>query len=156
MPIQSKEEAQHRVDQIGHFRSELDLLARENVLVLDDRQQTAVADYHARLLARMAAAFDIDAGQRAKQLSLGMKIASFLGALGLAASVFFLFYQFWGRFATGTQMVVLVAAPLVGLAGTLAAARREKTGSLRFSSTPNSTTGGGTGCRNISSSWSSA
>jgi hypothetical protein len=128
MPIQSKEEAQRRADQIGHFRSELDLLAQEEVLVLDDHQQAAVADYHARLLTRLASAFDIDASHRAKQLSLGMKIASFLGALGLAASVFFLFYQFWGRFATGTQVAVLVAAPLVGLAGTLAAARREKTG----------------------------
>ena len=36
-----------------------------------------------------------------------MKIASFLGALGLAASVFFLFYQFWGKFSTPRYMVNL-------------------------------------------------
>lgn len=127
-PIQSKEDAQRRADQIGHFQSELEILSREKVLDLDERQRAAVAAYHEQLLDRLSSAFDIDASHRAKQLSLGMKIASFLGALGLAASVFFLFYQFWGRFATGPQVAILVAAPLAGLAGTLAAARREKTG----------------------------
>jgi uncharacterized membrane protein len=57
-----------------------------------------------------------------------MKIASFLGALGLAASVFFLFYQFWGRFGTQTQVMILMAAPLAGLAATMVAAQKEKTG----------------------------
>jgi uncharacterized membrane protein len=128
MPIQSKAEAQRRADQIGCFRAELGLLQEENILVLDDGQQSAVTAYHDDLLARLSSAFDIDADRRAKQLSLGMKIASFLGALGLAASVFFLFYQFWGRFSTGTQVAILIAAPMIGLAGTLAAARREKTG----------------------------
>ncbi|MBW1792558.1 MAG: DUF2157 domain-containing protein, partial [Deltaproteobacteria bacterium] len=72
--------------------------------------------------------FDIDSSKREKQLSLGMKIASFLGALGLAASVFFLFYQFWGRFSTGIQVFILIVAPLIGLAATMYASHREKTG----------------------------
>ena len=33
------------------------------------------------------------------------------GALALAASVFFLFYQFWGFLATWLQVSILVAAP---------------------------------------------
>lgn len=128
MHIPSKEAAQQRADQIGFFQAELRILAREGVLALDDRQRSAVVDYHENLLAGMSTAFDIDASHRAKQLSLGMKIASFLGALGLSASVFFLFYQFWGRFSTAIQVLVLSAAPLAALAGTLIAARREKTG----------------------------
>jgi uncharacterized membrane protein len=46
----------------------------------------------------------------------------------LAASVFFLFYQFWGRFSTGTQVFVLIVAPLICLIATVYASCREKTG----------------------------
>jgi len=128
MPITSKSEAQRRADQIAHFRSELERVERDQVLTLDDSQRSALADYHESLLADLASAFDIDVNRREKQLSLGMKIASFLGALGLAASVFFLFYQFWGRFGTRTQVIILMAAPVLGLAATMAVAQREKTG----------------------------
>jgi uncharacterized membrane protein len=41
-------------------------------------------------------------------MSLGMRVASLLGALALAASVFFLFYQFWGRFSTLMQVSILI------------------------------------------------
>jgi uncharacterized membrane protein len=57
-----------------------------------------------------------------------MRIASFLGALGLAASVFFFFYQFWGKFPTNIQVGLLIAAPMVMLAVTMIAARLEVTG----------------------------
>jgi len=128
MQIKSKADAQRRADQIGHFQAELALLEQENILSLQDSQRSAITDYHKNFMAQLASAFDIDINRREKQLSLGMKIASFLGALGLAASVFFLFYQFWGRFSTALQVVILVAAPLFGLAGTLYASHREKTG----------------------------
>src|SRR6185503_19880577 len=54
--------------------------------------------------------FDIDRDMEAKQMSLGMRIASLLGALALAASAFFLFYQFWGRFSTASQVSILLCA----------------------------------------------
>lgn len=126
--MKSKADAQQRVDQIGSFRAELEALEREKVLALNDSQRSAVAGYHDNLIKTLAAEFDIDANKREKQLSLGMKIASFLGALALAASVFFLFYQFWGRFSTGTQVFILVMAPLLALAGTVLAAHKERTG----------------------------
>jgi len=128
MQIKSKADAQLRADQIGHFQAELATLEQENILSLQGSQRSAIADYHQDLLTQLASAFDIDVNRREKQLSLGMKIASFLGALGLAASVFFLFYQFWGRFSTSIQVVILVAAPLLGLAATLYASHKEKTG----------------------------
>lgn len=128
MRINSKTEAQQRADQIGQFQAELRLLEQEAVLSLDEQQRQAIERYHGELMARLASTFDVDSNVREKRLSLGMKIASFLGALGLAASLFFLFYQFWGYFSTGVQVVILVVAPLLGMATTIYFARREKTG----------------------------
>ena len=91
MQAKSKADAQRRADQIGYFRAELELIEEEKILAIDESQRSALADYHGNLLAQMSSVFDIDASKREKQLSLGMKIASFLGALALAASVFFVF-----------------------------------------------------------------
>ena len=128
MRIPSKSAAQQRADQISSFRAELALLEKEQIITLADPQRHAISDYHQQLVNQLAATFDIDTGSREKQLSLGMKIASFLGALGLAASVFFLFYQFWGRFSTTSQVAILIAAPLIALAAVVIVAGREKTG----------------------------
>ncbi len=128
MEAQSKFNAQVRADQIRSFQAELALLEREKIVSLSEAQQTALANYHTGLIASLASRFDIDASQPEKQLSLGMKVNSFLGALGLAAAVFFLFYQFWGRFSTSAQIIVLLAAPLLGLAATMYATHKETTG----------------------------
>jgi len=125
--VKSKADAQQRVDQIGYFQAELERMVQENIIPLDDSQRSAIASYHDNLIEKLASTFDIDANKREKQLSLGMKIASFLGALGLTASLFFLFYQYWGRFSTSMQVVILLAAPFLGLAATMVAAHREKT-----------------------------
>jgi uncharacterized membrane protein len=128
MQIKSKSEAQQRADQVDAFRRELAAIEGDHVTRLTDSQREAVDYYHQGLLAALADRFDIDTSRREKQLSWGMKIASFIGALGLAASVFFLFYQFWGRFTAGIQVTILIAAPLLAMTATLAAAAREKTG----------------------------
>ena len=94
------------------FQAELARLEAEGVLRLDPAQQRAVREHHAALLAGFAGRFDIDRNAQARQLSLGMRVASFLGALALAASVFFLFYQFWGRFDETAQVAILLGAAL--------------------------------------------
>jgi uncharacterized membrane protein len=124
----NKTEAQRLVDQIRTFQRELDRLEEERVLHLTEAQRGALTAHHQSLLARCAQRFDIDRSQEAKQLSLGMRIASFLGALALAASVFFLFYQFWGRFSTAEQVVILVAAPIVLFVATMLVDRRDESG----------------------------
>jgi uncharacterized membrane protein len=124
----SRTEAQQRADDIRVFGRELARLGEEQVLVLDDTQRAAVQAHHARLLAEYAQAFDVDRDVQAKQLSLGMRIASFLGALALAASIFFVFYQFWGLLATAVQVVILIAAAVATFLGTLAIQRRERNG----------------------------
>jgi uncharacterized membrane protein len=124
----SRLDAQQRADQLRVFDAELKRLQDDGVLSLSDEQQRAVAAHHATLLAQYAHAFDIDRDVEAKQLSLGMRIASFLGALALAASVFFLFYQFWGLFSTTVQVAVLVSAALGTFAATLWIQSKDATG----------------------------
>ena len=128
MTASSRNEAQQRADAIRIFQSELERLERESVLALGEDQRRAIAQHHAALLAKYAQAFDIDRDVQAKQLSLGMRIASFLGALALAASVFFLFYQFWGLFSTTVQVTTLLVAALGALAGTVWIQGRDATG----------------------------
>jgi uncharacterized membrane protein len=128
MRIKSKSEAQSRADQVDAFRRELAEIEGDHATRLTDSQRTAVDHYHETLLAALAERFDIDTNRREKRLSWGMKIASFIGAVGFAASVFFLFYQFWGRFGTTVQVAILITAPLLAMTATLVAANREKTG----------------------------
>ncbi len=128
MKIRSKVDAQERVDQIECFQAELKVLEEDNILSLDKSQHSIIASYQADLIKQLSFAFDIDSSDHAKQLSLGMKITSFLGALGLGASVFFLFYQFWGKFSTNIQLLILIATPLLGLLATMYISEKEKTG----------------------------
>lgn len=76
----------------------------------------------------MAERFDVDVSEGEKQLSLGMRIASFLGALAFAASAVLFFRRIWGELATPAQVAILAGAPVLGCLGTHLAARREKTG----------------------------
>jgi uncharacterized membrane protein len=124
----SKSEAQQRVDQINSFQAEMQELERGQVLHLSNVQQQALKDYHSGLVTQLSQSFDIDHDQRTRQLSLGMRIASFLGALALAASVFFLFYQYWGRINNTAQVTILIAAPLIMFMATMLIAARDHSG----------------------------
>ncbi len=124
----TRQEAQQRADQIRVFQRELAQLESEGVLELNAEQRQRVDGHHRNLLGQYAQDFDIDRDQRASQLSLGMRIASLFGALALSASVFFLFYQFWGWLTTSVQVVILIAAPLLMLGGTLFIQHRDSSG----------------------------
>lgn len=126
--VPARRQAQQRADDIRVFRAELARLATEDVLVLDPAQQQALDAHHDALLAGFARDYDIDRDARSRQLSLGMRVASFLGALALAASVFFLFYQFWGRFGETAQVVILLAAALASLGLTVWVQGRDASG----------------------------
>jgi len=128
MSLPSRGEAQQRADEIRIFQRELERLEGENVLALTDEQRHAIAERHSRLLAEYAQTYDIDRDAQARQLSLGMRLASFLGALALAASVFFLFYQFWGVFSTPAQMTVLLLTALGAFGATIWIQGRDSTG----------------------------
>lgn len=123
----TKDEAQHRTDQIKAFKSELAQLEQDKILQLSPEQQNQLSAYHAETLERLSRQFDVDTTIAAKQMSLGMRMVSFLGAVALSAAVFFFFYRFWGMISTPVQVTILVAAPLVIVAGVEVAARRETT-----------------------------
>ena len=96
----TRSQAQQRVDDIRAFREELSRLGAEGVLFLDPQQHIALAMHHDAILAGLSRGYDVDRDSRSKQFSLGMRIASFVGAIAIAASVFFLFRQFWGYVST--------------------------------------------------------
>jgi uncharacterized membrane protein len=124
----NRSDAQQRADDIGVFNRELSRLESEQVLQLSDAQHSQLHGHQQALLAQYRAAFDIDHNRQARQLSLGMRIASFLGALALAASVFFLFYQFWGLFGEVAQVAILLSASLLSFGLTLTVQRRDSSG----------------------------
>lgn len=126
--MDNKHKAQQRADQIQAFNAELNYLKDEHVLELGDDQRSNISRYHASVLEALTSQFDIDTNVRQKQLSTGMKIASFIGALALAASIFFLFYQFWGYLTTPVQVSILITAPLLTLFLTHLISQRENTG----------------------------
>ena len=123
----SKAEAQKRVDRILAFRAEARALEAEGA-GLPAAEADRLARHHDRVLARLAEAFDVDVTEGEKGLSRGMRIAAFLGALALTASVVLLFYRIWGHLATPVQVAILIAAPLLALGATHFVARRERSG----------------------------
>lgn len=125
---QTKIGAQKRVDQIRIFRDELSVVLKDGVVSLPSEQLAALDEYHEKILDGAAEYFDVDTDQREKQLSLGMRVASFLGALGFGASLFFLFYQYWGFIGIETQVTILIFAPLFFLGLTYYAAVKDRSG----------------------------
>jgi len=111
----TKTQAQARADQVQAFRAEQQLLTERGLLRLPDFVAANIRQYHEELLRNLQQTQDVDLSEGARHLSLGMQIVSFLGAAALAASLFFLFYQYWGYFATTAQVAILVAAPLLSL-----------------------------------------
>ena len=126
-PALTKARAQQRADQIEAFTHELGELEREGVLRLEPGDRARIDDYHARLLERLAGTFDVDRTERQRRMSLGMRIASLVGAVTLSAAVVLFFNRVWGLLATPAQLAVLAAAPLALLGAVDVAARREKT-----------------------------
>ena len=126
MATESKIAAQMRVDRIASFNEELQYLEQEKVLELTDEQLQAIADYQDNVFYDLSEQFDVDINRREKQLTFGMRIASLLGALALAVSVFFLFYQYWGLLSTSIQIGILMSAPVASLFATLYASTKEK------------------------------
>jgi uncharacterized membrane protein len=124
----TRQDAQRRVDRIHAFETELAALEAAGVIALPDTQRSAIAAHHGVLIAQLTSSFDIDRDARSKQLSLGMRAASFLGALAFAASVVFLFYQYWGRLGTATQVSVLVCASLLSFTATVLIRGRDGAG----------------------------
>lgn len=101
-----------RPAQIRAFNAELEALASEGVEV-DGATRARITAHQAELLARLAREGGVDVTVAEEKLSLGMRLASFVGAVTLSAAIFFLFYRFWGGLAIAQQVAILVAGPLL-------------------------------------------
>lgn len=128
MATTQKEQAQARVEQIQAFRREVQSLNDDGVLALEAEQQQAIEDYHQALIGQFKQTHDIDRSAQEKQLSWGMRITSFLGALTLGATLFYAVEYFFGRLPTSLQVVLLVLLPLLGYRASLYLYRRETSG----------------------------
>ncbi len=120
--------AQQRADRIAAFRAELAELQQAGLLRIGREELRTVETHHERVLRELIQRFDVDLTDRAKQLSLGMRAVSLVGAIALAASVYYFFYRIWGTLATVPQVAILVTAPIVALLLTSVVARRERSG----------------------------
>jgi hypothetical protein len=125
MPDRS--DAQQRAHQIRAFQAELAALKAAGVSPLTPEQESELAAYHERVLGRLAAEFDIDRSDAAGQLSRGMRLVSFFGAIALTAAIYSLVERFWGRLDLREQVFLLAAFPLMALVGVELSARRERT-----------------------------
>jgi uncharacterized membrane protein len=123
----TREEAQARADRIRAFREELRDLEAGGVVSLPPDVGARIQGHQDELLESLAGRFDVDRTDAEKRLSLGMRVASLLGAIALSFALFFFFYRFWGVIPTPAQVALLVAAPILGVFGTEIAARKEKT-----------------------------
>jgi len=120
-------DAQQRADRIAAFRAELAELREAGVLTIDPAQRKAVEAFQEGVLDDLVRRFDIDVSRRGKQLSLGMRIASLIGAVAFSFATWFFFRRFWGYLALPAQVALLVLAPIAAVLGTVAVARRERT-----------------------------
>jgi hypothetical protein len=120
-------EAERRVQQIGAFRAELAALKAAGVSPLTTAQEAALSSYHDDVLQRLAAEYDIDRSEQSAQLSRGMRLLSFFGAVALIAAVYSLVERFWGRLDLPQQLTLLTSFPLIALGGVEWSARRERT-----------------------------
>jgi hypothetical protein len=123
----SRSEAQRLAGRIRPLREGFALLEREGVLTLTPDQRTRFEEWAARTLAALASRFDVDTSDAQTRLSWGLRIASTLGAIALCAALVLFFQRFWGYLTTPAQVSLLIAAPLLALAGAEWAARLEKT-----------------------------
>jgi tRNA A-37 threonylcarbamoyl transferase component Bud32 len=120
--------AQRKADRIAAFREELTELRRAGLVRMTEDEVAAVERHHDRMLRDLIERFDVDVSERGKQLALGMRVVSLLGALALATSAFFFFNRIWGEISIPLQAAILGLAPLLGLGATDAIAARERAG----------------------------
>ena len=124
---EARQDAQRRVDQVSAFTRELAELERAGVLALPPGQREQIERYHGDVLATLARRFDVDQTDEQRQMALGMRVASLLGAVTLSAAVVLFFYRVWGLLTTPAQVISLIAVPLLMLLAVEVAARREPT-----------------------------
>ena len=113
MEPSSRREARERLRCLSAFRSELQELEREKVLLLSPEQRAAVAAHHESLRSRLGTRFGADLLQDETRLSLGMRLAALLGGAAFFAALALFFHRIWGFLPSFAHGALLFAFPLV-------------------------------------------
>lgn len=119
---------QQRVLDIASFREELTRLEREGIAALDPQTSERVHAHHDAVLASLAALSNVDLTPAAAQLSVGMRIATLLGAAALSAAYGFFVASRWGTLELPQQLLLVVVPPVLLVLATHLAAARERSG----------------------------
>ena len=90
----ARQGAQRRADQIAAFARELGQLERAGIVALEPAVRASIERYHADLLATLGRQFDVDRTEGQRQMTLGMRVASLVGAVTLSAGIVLFFYRF--------------------------------------------------------------
>lgn len=120
-------QAQSRASAIVGFRDELARLQAEGVS-LDPAATEAIRAHHDALLASFARQEDVDLTAAAAQLSIGMRIATVLGAAALSAAYGFFVASVWGNLTVAPQLLLVTLPPIIMAFLTDFASRREASG----------------------------
>ncbi|MBL8175095.1 MAG: DUF2157 domain-containing protein, partial [Bryobacterales bacterium] len=123
----NRHQAQQEADRLNAFRRQLQELALQGALELTPEQTSKLDRHIDGKLEAYRRRFDIDTTAGARQLSLGLRIASTLGGFSLCVAVVLLFQYYWGALPTAAQAGIVLLAPLAALAATEYAAQKEKT-----------------------------
>jgi uncharacterized membrane protein len=125
--MDSRVAAQQAADRVRVLREELSRDEVQAVLALSDEQRGRFDEWSRAQLAALALQFDVDTSESQKRVSWGMRIASTLGGLAICAAIVLFFQRYWGYLESWEQIAVVSVTPLLLLAGTEYAARRERT-----------------------------
>ncbi len=119
---------QQRVLDIASFREELTRLEREGVTVLDPQTSEHVHAHHDAVLASLADLANVDLTPADAKLSVGMRIATLLGAAALAAAYGFYVSSVWATLPLMQQLLMVTVPSLILVMLTHLTAVRERTG----------------------------
>jgi hypothetical protein len=122
----SNEPKTHRAEQIHAFKREIASLKAAGILNLTKSQLNSINLYQQLELKKNNHPQDQQLTKKSKQLTLGMKIASFFGAITMSTSLFFLFCQFFWDFNLYSQLFVLVLTPLILTTASLFLVKHDK------------------------------
>lgn len=125
--VAGREAAQRRVDQIAAFRAELDALRREEGPVPDRAVVEAIRRHQDGVVQQLAQEYEVDRSTAGKQMALGIRVATLLGAVALTAAVVAFVDRFWGGLSDIGRVVLLATAPLASVAVMVTAGQLERT-----------------------------
>ncbi len=123
----NKIDAQKRINRILAFREELAHLQSEQIAKIPNEETDKIAAYHQGILNRFSEEFDTDSSFSEANLSIGMQIASTLGAIAFSAALFLMIDTIWPNFSDLARLVFGTALPFIGIALTEAIHRIFKT-----------------------------